>query len=287
MTANQNDNRVATYAMNGYMYQRYYTILWFLQEGNNYEYILEEGNEDIDMIKSDNTKTLIQIKYLETSKSGDTISKDSGLMKVIKSSNNVNDIKLINNIKYITYSNCKIYNANVKKAFEDKKYANIGKYVLLALHWNNKTNKLSSKLIMSDGKLNILFDKNIPNMIGKNFYNIFSDAPFCNIYFSKFELMEGLSHNVLLNTIRNKISQMYSQYISLQNSNESIDLILYSLFHMFATNMFIHPEKNTTGRQHCYIFLIVLVCRSYLQRCILVINVLRFRSNEAFVVIAK
>lgn len=83
------------------MYQRYYTILTFLDNINNdkYEYMMEEGYEDIDIIENTGIRTLIQIKYLEKATSEESLTNYSGLMKVITSDDNIKYIILMDIIK--------------------------------------------------------------------------------------------------------------------------------------------------------------------------------------------
>ena len=116
------NKRDAHESMNGFFYQRYCCIYYILTN-QNLEYILEEGYEDIDLIKIDNNREIIQVKYYGNS--NETLIYDSGLFKVIKANYNKQNI---DKIIYFAYNkNNDIYNKNLSDIFTNKKYFNIGK----------------------------------------------------------------------------------------------------------------------------------------------------------------
>jgi hypothetical protein len=245
-------SRVATDPMNGYIYQRYYSIYKFCENHEDYEYFLEEGNEDIDMIKNNKNKTVIQIKYHRTDVK-ESLTKDSGLFKVIKSDENIKDNDIIDIIEYISYiSTGETYNEHVLKAFNLAKYINLGKYTLLLLTKLKKNSSektdvdINTELLLNDNELEKIFniDKDVLNHQQAKF---FLDINFCNKYFSKFILNNGLSPDKLKEIINKKLYNMYPNFIG----NESdgfhkikIKLLFNEIFNLFNENMFSHPEKN-------------------------------------------
>jgi hypothetical protein len=123
------NNREAPESINGFFYQRYCCIYYILCN-NNYEYVLEEGYEDIDFININNQRKIIQVKYYGDSKESLTI--NSGLYKVIISNFEKNDIDEI--IYYAYNKSDTIYNEKLITVFNDKYFFNIGKYILLIIY---------------------------------------------------------------------------------------------------------------------------------------------------------
>ncbi|ULY68631.1 hypothetical protein [Chlorella virus XW01] len=147
------NNRDASDSMNGYFYQRYICIYYILYN-NEFEYILEEGNEDIDLIKINNQKKVIQVKYC--SNSNESLIYDSGLYKVIKSNFKNNEI---DEIDYYAYNNNnEIYQKDLYNVFKNKSYDKIGKYFLLITY--KKINDDKNKKINDDKNKKINDDKN-------------------------------------------------------------------------------------------------------------------------------
>ena len=125
--------REAPESENGFFYQRYYCINYILSN-INFEYILEEGYEDIDLIKINNNREIIQVKYYGDENESLTI--NSGLYKVIIANYNKQNI---DKIKYLAYNkNNEIYKKDLLNIFKLKKYFNIGKFLLLIIYKNIK-----------------------------------------------------------------------------------------------------------------------------------------------------
>lgn len=279
--------RVAADSMNGFMYQRYYSIYTFLCYQNECEFFLEEGNEDIDRIKNDKTKIITQVKYHRNKTQRESITNNSGIMKVILAEDNIKDVDTITKIEYISYSpSNEHYTEGVKKAFDDKKYCNIGKYVLLvATKQKNKNriknkdaycdeecgeseendeeveehdfnvkhkardtiNKIDVKLITDDAKLNQIYNEWLSKAIEHSQYAYFSDEDFCEKYFSKFDLKDGVNRNVLANDIDEKIADIYQEFINDSDCNFKhikICLIFNTIFSMFDYKSFNNAGKN-------------------------------------------
>lgn len=136
--------RDATSSLNGYSYQILITIDNLLKTYNNntfaYESIKCEGIEDIDIILNNKEKDihLIQVKYHDCETELESLTKDSGLYKVINNlcNENTKKIEKIKKIKYYCYNknNSKIYNENLKLMLNNKKdNINIKKFNLLFL----------------------------------------------------------------------------------------------------------------------------------------------------------
>ena len=125
------NNRDAHESMNGFFYQRYCCIYYILTN-QNFEYILEEEYEDIDLIKINNNREIIQVKYYGNS--NESLTYDSGLFKVINANYNKQNI---DKIIYFAYNKMNdIYNKNLSEIFTSLKYVNIGKYFLILIYNN-------------------------------------------------------------------------------------------------------------------------------------------------------
>ncbi len=286
------DSRAAAHTMNGFMYQRYYSLYKFFEEFNNEDYdtIGEEGYEDIDLTKKNGMTTIIQIKY-HTTTTPESISKGSGLMKVIESMENINNLKKIDKIWYIAHNNGKnILNKDVIKVFKiDKKFTNIGKYVLLVptnlkkkkkkdddnndyndndndeyddAEDNEKINEENNNndndkgftinLINNDDKLDERYNKKINEIKKNKLHEKFSDVNFCNDYFEKFNFIDGLNINDLKLEICNKIGTTYDSFVGNVDDNERClrtEAIFFTVFNIFDDKMFEIPGKTADSKQ--------------------------------------
>jgi hypothetical protein len=252
-------SRDASKSMNGYMYQRYYTILTFLDNINNdkYEYMMEEGYEDIDIIENTGIRTLIQIKYLEKATSEESLTNYSGLMKVITSDDNINNNKKIEKIEYKIY-NPYGYHKELNKAFKNRDRYNIGKYILL-LRSKKEINKnekdkmnIDIRYINNTKKLNE-WVKLYKNEIKKDeLYKHFIKKKECNDYFSKFSLEEVKSYDNLIYELRNKIEKIYNEsFIKHDNKKfkrEKINILINKIFQIFTEDMFNRVAQNNDGK---------------------------------------
>jgi hypothetical protein len=258
-----NDNRVATNTMNGFLYQRYSSMLIFLKNCESHEYFLEESNEDIDIININHkTKTVIQIKYHGISSEKESLDNNSGLIKVIKSKNNIKDVDMIDNIKYISYVNCndnEMYNDSLKQSFEKNNHENIRKYLLLLLskQSNNDNNiinedsKITINLLIPSNELllNELYNKKLNCIKNLECYNVFN-TEFCKKYFNKFDLCNGYCYDELISEIKKEITVQYKNFVDSNNptySEMKINLLFNELFMMFDKSMFKYPENNKKG----------------------------------------
>ena len=258
------NNREAPESLNGFFYQRYCSIYYILND-DNYEYILEEGYEDIDLIKINKQRNIIQVKYYGNSNESLTI--NSGLYKVIVANFNKNDVDTIQYYAYNTTEN--IYHDDLFKIFENKKYYNIGKFVLLLVYSNillnekkqkinsNKNDELYEKHkinfnITNIDNINELYEihkQKIKNKLyktykkknNKDIYDFFNNENNCNNYFVKFQLLKGFSYKKLNEKIDAKISEKFNNFIvanNNENKNLKILLIKNTILNFLTDEMF-------------------------------------------------
>ena len=100
------NNRSAQHSYNGYCYQRLMCV-YFILEKEDYEYVIEEGYEDIDFIKNNNHREIMQIKYHNQNGISESLLKSSGLYKVIIANYERNDVDKIIYYAYMTLSRLK------------------------------------------------------------------------------------------------------------------------------------------------------------------------------------
>jgi len=225
------NNRSADASMNGFFYQRYYTILQFLQD-TEYEYILEEGFEDIDLIKHNSNRDIIQIKYFKNSNDNESLTYDSGLYKVIVSKTNIENINNIDKIYYKVFSACQTtFNPHLRNIFERNLFAILGKYILLlGFKANTDTQKYpylknvkidnikQTEQIFEEYKTHILdFYNTYKSKTGNTIIYIYDFLIIndnCKRYFSKFKLEPALPFKDLNLLINNIITTKYNSFIS-------------------------------------------------------------------------
>ena len=240
------NNRSAVESMNGFFYQRYYCIHNILHK-TDFEYILEEGYEDIDLIKHNSQRDIIQIKC--HGNSIESLTYNSGLYKVIVSNFERDDI---DNIFYSAFNlNEQFFQEKLENAFINKKYYNIGKYILL-LRYNNN-NELSDKIhfnINDIDKIDSLYISYKDEILKKpdKFFLFFDDENNCNNYLSKFKLEKGLSYNNLNESINKKIAELFHDFINTNNDENKklrIELIKNTILNILTDIMF---NKKSTER---------------------------------------
>lgn len=237
-------NRDASDSMNGYHYQRIWAIKILLDNYDTIKNILEEGNEDIDIEYENGDKEVIQIKYHRINKP-ESLTKDAGLMKVLSSIATLEN-KQIKQIKYISYMpNKNIYNENLKIAFDNKKYDNIGKYILL-LKSDNKCKTIN--IINNDSKLNDMYDANIKQI---EIYKYLDTIEKRNMFFSKVLLEDGLSYVELNKNIIESIKNKYSEFVLNDNSTILIkaSMIINKMYIYFCDKMFEYDTHRRNERK--------------------------------------
>jgi hypothetical protein len=239
-------NREADASMNGYFYQRYCCI-YFLLSITYFKYILEEGDEDIDVININNDKELIQVKYYGSTEP-ESLNSSCGLLKVILANFNK---ELITKIIYYAYNKSSpIFQKNLKEAFDKELYFNIGKYVLILLFnkfvEEKEKIKISIKNILNIDKIYsdnylLLKEKLESNSKYGSAFNFFGDENNCNNYFSKFGLKDALSYEDLNLEINKLIEYKYTEFINTNNNsnkNLRIELVKNTILNILTDTMF-------------------------------------------------
>jgi hypothetical protein len=236
------NNRDASPSMNGYFYQRYCCVYYILNK-QNFEYVMEEGYEDIDFININNNRDIIQVKYCGDKK--ENLLDDSGLYKVICANFEKNDI---NTITYLAYNTTKeIYDKKILYLFNNKKYYDIGIYILLIIYKKNTKGVIKNNIDVA--KIVDIYEKykddinKLLNSIDeyKKLYLFFSKKNNCDNYFSKFRLEKGKSYNNLINDINNEILRKYNNYIKESNDDMKQIKLFYIrsiLFECLTKTMF-------------------------------------------------
>jgi len=235
----ENNNRDATPSYCGYIYQRHMCIYLLLQNEQDIKYIMEEGNEDIDLIYNNTTIDCIQVKYYKNGKDESFNYKD-GLFKVIEANYNKNKI---NKILFIQYNQKKYFHEKLSLFFDTKKWIELGKYMIIQTY--NKYNKKNTiNIKISDiEKINNIFNKNLKKIKKyvdkdndfKNIYDYFYNNQNCVDFFNKIELKKGKSFDELNDNIYELIEQKYKQFI--ESNNESNKNIKKSLIFVCIYNL--------------------------------------------------
>jgi hypothetical protein len=249
------ENREAPESVNGFFYQRYCCIYYILSN-NEFSYVLEEGYEDIDLIEINNQRNIIQVKYY--GKHTESLTFNSGLYKVIISNYNKKDVDIIT--YYVFYTSENIYQKDLKEAFINKNFYNIGKYIILLIYKNINNSKITIN-ITNINNIDIIYKKHKTKITktfqkfkdkdkDKNKYNIFiffNDKNNCDNYFSKFNLKKGFSYTKLHSEINNKINTTYSTFINTNNNENKelrITLIKNTILNLLTDKMFFNIESQ-------------------------------------------
>lgn len=258
------NNREAPESLNGFFYQRYCCIYYILND-NNFNYVLEEGYEDIDLIEINNQRKIIQVKYYNNYT--ESLTFGSGLYKIIIANYNKNDI---DDITYFAFNNSEnIYQQDLINVFTTKKYYNIGKFLLLLIY--KKHLLLISKSLKGNKKINfdkknkqeinldITYINNIDDIYEKNkeeikkilndkqVYDFFSNETNCNNYFSKFKLLKGYSYTELNTEIDKKIIYKYNIFINTNNDKNKelrITLVKNTILNLLTDKMFANIKSD-------------------------------------------
>lgn len=263
------NNREAPEIINGFFYQRYCCIYYVLCN-DNYEYVLEEGYEDIDFININNQREIIQVKYYGNFTESLTI--NSGLYKVIISNFEKNNIDKI--IYYAYNKTDTIYHKKLISVFNDKYFFNIGKYLLLIIY-KNLDKKITVDITNIDSINNLYekYEEDIKNTLINNYkltkeeeilkinllnknkliekeknynyflniFNFFSNENNCNSYFSKFNLQKGQTYDELNKNINIKITEKFTEFINTnidENKNLRITLVKNTILNILTDKMF-------------------------------------------------
>jgi hypothetical protein len=237
------NKRDASNSINGYSYQRYMSIYYILNK-SKYIAIKEEGAEDIDLYYENNDIDTIQVKY-HTTDSPESLTKNDGLYKVIKSNYNKNNIRKIIYQVYNTNEN-NIFNQDLIKAFENKLFENIGKYFIL-LHYKKLNNNINIKNIhnINEYLKKIEFNN---NELNDEIFLFFNNKENCIKYFSKFEFIESFSFNDLKKEIKKLISEKYDYFINDKSNIEYKDLKCFiiesTILNKLTNSMMIDKENR-------------------------------------------
>jgi len=240
---NRSDGGVST--VKGVFYQHEFSIKKFLESIDNadVEYLLQEGYEDLDIIKTNNKREIYQLKYHESTKSESltyTQSEKSGLFKVIESQWKEERNKNIDKIIYTIHGKY----TEIKKRFENCEFEFVAK-LFLWLHFNIvcKKHKDHDKkdTIKNDTKTNekeyeqIIFDVTSDTQDIKNFFEInsdiirstinndelyefFTDDSMYKIYLEKISLVEGPDFIELEKDISSQIQDKFKDFFLLEQT---------------------------------------------------------------------
>lgn len=242
------NNRDASASLKGYLYQRYCGIN-YLFDDMNIEYIIEEGYEDIDLINANKNRICIQFKYYTAKNESLTV--NSGLYKTIMANYEKTDIDKIIYEAHNEMEN--IYADELFKVFAEKKYYNIGKYILALIYKSKNENKNGQEFNINDISDFKYYDKNandIKKLLCKNdenIYNFFSNEDNCNNYFGKFELKKGRRYDDVQKNISNNIAIKYSNFIDSVDDkmkNNKINFIKYTILEIFSEKLFQNKSKE-------------------------------------------
>lgn len=248
-------NREAPEALNGFFYQRYCCIYYILND-NNFDYILEEGYEDIDLIKINNQRHIIQVKYYNNNT--ESLTSNAGLYKVILANYNKNDI---DKITYFAFNNSKnIFHKDLTDVFTHQKYYNIGKFILLLIYntelkqsSKKESQKINFQITDINDNINHIYEQNkneIKKILINKYkqeYDFFSNETNCNNYFSKFELLKGFSYTELNKEIDNKIINKYNTFVNTNNNENKelrISLIKNTMLNLLTDKMFTNIKSS-------------------------------------------
>lgn len=245
----------ASNSSNGFSYQRMYTILLILDnyDNNEIEYIQEEGNEDIELIKIGGRKDVYQLKYHNSNENETLLNEpDCGLFKTLTRRENIFDNDIINNIYYISYSkNKNTFNKNIFEMFEQKQYEHLAKYIIMLCSKDSIGIKINTR--SDNNKIMEKFDDNEEKVIDYIITNLYDNKcmfncgccfmydwnkKFCDDYISKFRLQNGMSYEDLVDKIKNKIEKIFK----INNDDDKI-MICMKFYWELMNNMFVGNKK--------------------------------------------
>jgi hypothetical protein len=212
--------RVADSSLNGYVYQRLYGIDVLL-DGGDFEYLLEEGKEDIDLIRVNGHRKIIQVKYYAKSGDKETLSystdEKSGLYKVIES--NIKH-ENIDEIIMCVYNGTHTQYTEILSYFVLKEYGFIAKlFLLLTYKVNSKNESINVRVNTNKKKINELYKDHydlFKNHINSDLLDLFTNESKYTSYLSKFQLNRAPSYEDLLESINKKIRNKYLDFIEIK-----------------------------------------------------------------------
>lgn len=216
-------NRSGIAPFKGFYYQHYYTIKLFLENiDNDSEYIIEEGFEDIDIIKNNQKRIIYQIKYHD-SKNYESLTYGSGLFKVIKAQWNLDRNTQIDEIHYISYGSF----TKIKDHFENKKYEFIAK-LFIFVHYHKIKKDIEFSVETNPEELIEWFENNKNNIQttinDKELFDFFTNENNFVSYFAKFKLKQSDNFKKLEEDINEKICSIFNDFYIGDQTNEYSDL---------------------------------------------------------------
>jgi hypothetical protein len=135
-------DRDASDTFNAFIYQRHVCIYLFLTN-NDVEFILEEGQEDIDLITETKIINSVQVKYYKYGVN-ETFQKNEGLYKVVKANYNKTNFE---KITYLLFNQKDFFSKYLTSAFKNKQYSELGKYFIIQyFNANNKNENITVKI---------------------------------------------------------------------------------------------------------------------------------------------
>jgi len=250
----EKNNRDATPSYCGYIYQRHMCIYLLLKNEQNIKYIMEEGNEDIDLIYNDNNIDAIQVKYYKNGKD-ETFNYKDGLFKVVEANYNKNNIK---KIIFSQFNQKTFFNTNLLDSLQNKKWLKLGKYMIIQTYnkYHNKNNK-KDKITVNINNIEKIEEnfKNHEYLLKKykdkdkyfrDIFDYFIDKEKCKDFFNKIELKEGDSFDKLSENINSLIEQKYKDFINIPENDKiktlKISLIFICIYNLL--NDYIFSTKN-------------------------------------------
>jgi len=258
---NKRDN---TDSINGIHYQIWVGIYYFLERINNkfkYKELINEGIEDCDLVKINNKKDLIQVKY-HYNKQKEHIGSKSGIYKVIESICKNKNLEKINNLLYYTYN--PYFDKYFSQLLNDKntkfKKEKIDIVILLFLLTFLKNNKIIKNKIIKNTNLKhiINYNKNeINNFLNKinnilikfknikvtyNEYKTYLQKNKNNLMI-KFQIINGCNFDILYTKILKRINNINNiNNIKYKIINKNINIIIFNtIIHKIQINFF---KKN-------------------------------------------
>jgi hypothetical protein len=249
--------RDASDSFNGFIYQRHVCIYLFLTH-NDVEFILEEGQEDIDLITKEhisNKETItnsVQVKYHKYG-TDETFQKNGGLYKVVFANyNKVNFEK----ITYMLFNQHNCFSPHLKNAFDQEKYCKLGKYFII--QYFNAYNENAIDIRITDINIvNKIYNDNISKICAykddkfMDIKSVFEERRKCIIFFSKIALEKGSSFSELNDKINNQIKINYAEFMNKTDNNSQNNIKVPLIFNCIYNilNEFIFENKNSNNRK--------------------------------------